>query len=83
MDNNTIDLGIAGCGAALIELAMGTINGRQRNFVILLSLFKIDPSAQSYSVPLISLKGDAKCSKVAVAAHMSLLDLSKLYSVHA
>lgn len=32
MDNNTLDLGIAGCGAALIELAMGTIDGLQRNF---------------------------------------------------
>jgi len=32
VDNNTLDLGIAGCGAALIELAMGTINGLQRNF---------------------------------------------------
>jgi hypothetical protein len=26
-NNNTLDLGTAGCGAALIELAMGTING--------------------------------------------------------
>jgi hypothetical protein len=32
VNNNTLDLGIAGCGAALIELAMGTINGLQRNF---------------------------------------------------
>jgi len=32
VNNNTLDLGIAGCGVALIELAMGTINGMQRNF---------------------------------------------------
>jgi hypothetical protein len=31
VDNNTINLGIAGCGEALIELEMGTINGRQRD----------------------------------------------------
>jgi hypothetical protein len=51
--------------------------------VILQSFFKIDPVAQSYSVPLISLKGDTKCSNAAVIGHVSLLDLSKLYSVHA
>ena len=51
--------------------------------VILLSLFKIDPLAQSYLVPLIGLKGDTKCSRAAVTGHVSLLDLSKLYSVHA
>jgi hypothetical protein len=51
--------------------------------VILLSFFKIDPVAQSYSVPLISLKGDNKCSKAVVTGHVSLLGLSKLYSVHA
>ena len=32
VNNNTLDLGTAGCGAALIELAIGTINGLQRNF---------------------------------------------------
>jgi hypothetical protein len=32
VNNNTLHLGTAGCGAALIELAMGTINGLQRNF---------------------------------------------------
>jgi len=51
--------------------------------VILLSFFKTDPVAQSYSVPLIGLKGETQSSKFAVTGHVSLLDLSKLYSVHA
>jgi len=83
VNNKTLDLGTAGCGAALIKLTTGTINGLQRNFGHPTIILKTDPVTHSYSVPLISLKDDTKCSKAAVTGHVSLLVLSNLYSAHA
>lgn len=80
--DNTLDLGIAGCGEALIELDMDTMAGKEI-VVTLLPFCTTDHVAQSYSVPLIYPKDDTKRSKAELGGHVSLLDLSKLYSVHA